>query len=370
MSERSTASAPKPTVATEQTRLPAPPDQPVADPIDRPAATPDDDAGPERGAAGSESHPAAARPALVVDESSPDRSSEETAAGESGAGTGPAEAGSQRAVDGADPGAGESGSTSGRPEPAAAHPAAPRETEADRGATETVADRGSAADVVGGVPDETAAAVLIAAEAAAHAATAAAAAAAAAADAADAAVEAARAAAVAAELAAAGSATAAGPAGDMPETEKPEDEEEPAASAVDGDLPEGGVPEDEVPEDEEGAAPARGLSRWTSDRRPDLVSYLLVPVVTLFAAPMLVAVLGLAILGSGSEPPSVCDEVRAVNGCEELTLSLVSAHVLGFLVFWAALWVLPWWRGLRLPRLLLAVASGLVLFAAVLRMAA
>jgi hypothetical protein len=123
-------------------------------------------------------------------------------------------------------------------------------------------------------------------------------------------------------------------------------------------------------DDETGGTPARGLARWTSDRRPDVLGYLLIPVVTIFAAPVLVAILGVVILGGGSGPPAICDEVRAVNGCEELTWSLVGLHVLGFLVLWAGLWALPWWRGLRTPRLLLAVASTLVLFTAVLRMAA
>jgi hypothetical protein len=113
-----------------------------------------------------------------------------------------------------------------------------------------------------------------------------------------------------------------------------------------------------------------GLARWTTDRRRDLLAYIAVPVVTLFAAPMLVIFWGIVILGSGNGAPSMCDEVRAVNGCEELTWSLIRAHVLGFLGLWALLWALPWWRGLRQPRVMLALASGAVLFVALLRMAA
>jgi hypothetical protein len=121
---------------------------------------------------------------------------------------------------------------------------------------------------------------------------------------------------------------------------------------------------------EEAEGRPRGLQRWMSDRRRDLLGYISVPVVTLFAAPVLVAFWGIVILGSDSYAPSMCDNVRAVNGCEELTWGVIRVHVLGFLGVWALLWVLPWWRGLRQPRVLLALLSGAVLFAAVLRMAA
>jgi hypothetical protein len=133
-------------------------------------------------------------------------------------------------------------------------------------------------------------------------------------------------------------------------------------------APGDGVDVEAAPDDETEFR-GRGLARWTADRRRDLLAYIAVPVVALFAAPALVAFLGIAILGSTSEAPSMCDEVRVVNGCEELTWSLIRAHVLGFLGLWALLWVMPWWRGLRTPRVLLALASGAVLFIAVLRMA-
>ena len=91
---------------------------------------------------------------------------------------------------------------------------------------------------------------------------------------------------------------------------------------------------------------------------------------TLFAAPFLVLALALVILGNSSEAPAICDGVRAVNGCEELTWRVVRVHVLGFLGLWALLWVVPWRRGLRRPRVLLALASGLFLLAGLLRLAA
>jgi hypothetical protein len=201
-----------------------------------------------------------------------------------------------------------------------------------------------------------------AAAAAERAAIAAASAAEAAAAAAATAAEASAAAAVAADLAAIAAEASLGTTTEVP----------PGLDTDSGDESSGGYQDDEGDEDDDetGGTPARGLARWTSDRRPDVLGYLLIPVVTIFAAPVLVAILGVVILGGGSGPPAICDEVRAVNGCEELTWSLVGLHVLGFLVLWAGLWALPWWRGLRTPRLLLAVASTLVLFTAVLRMAA
>ncbi|GIF38624.1 hypothetical protein [Actinoplanes xinjiangensis] len=230
-------------------------------------------------------------------------------------------------------------------------------------------------------PADVAAAAAIAAAAAEVAAEAAARAARAAAEAADAAADA------AALAAAVAAATSAG--NRVPAVETTPDFDDAMGIDADADLS-AGTAESETAERgtaepgvaEAGAAEAgdddyeeaegrpRGLQRWMSDRRRDRLGYISVPVVTLFAAPVLVAFWGIVILGSDSYAPSMCDNVRAVNGCEELTWGVIRVHVLGFLGVWALLWVLPWWRGLRQPRVLLALLSGAVLFAAVLRMAA
>ncbi|SDT72687.1 hypothetical protein SAMN04489716_6469 [Actinoplanes derwentensis] len=131
------------------------------------------------------------------------------------------------------------------------------------------------------------------------------------------------------------------------------------------------VPGDEADEALPEAEPeARGIAAWGSDRRRDLLAYIGVPLGTLFAAPALVLFWGIVILGSSTSSPAICDGVRVVNGCEEATWLVIRVHVLGFLGLWALLWVLPWWRGLRTPRALLALTSGVFLFAGLLRLAA
>jgi hypothetical protein len=202
-----------------------------------------------------------------------------------------------------------------------------------------------------------------AAAAAARAAAEAAAAAAEAAEAAAAAAEAAEAAAVAANLAV--TAIGAGPAGTR------------AAGATDDDVPEDADGETEtgsdLPEDEtfaEAEPRARGIAAWTADRRRDLLAYICVPLVTLFAVPALVLLWGIVILGNSTDSPAICDGVRGANGCEEATWVVIRVHVVGFLGLWALLWAVPWRQGLRTPRVLLALAAGLFLFAGLLRLAA
>ncbi|MDI6103692.1 hypothetical protein QLQ12_34270 [Actinoplanes sp. NEAU-A12] len=249
------------------------------------------------------------------------------------------------------------------------------ETGSDAAAELLVADSGSTGVEPGAVPPadpeadsavtRAAVAATVAAEAATFAASAAAAAADAAAEAAAASAEAAEAAALAADLAAAatrGSAAGTGAAGE-PEAgdDVPEDDGSEAATHSD-------VPGDETVAEAEPRA--GGIAAWGADRRRDLLAYIGVPLVTLFAAPALVLFWGIVILGSSSESPAICDGVRAVNGCEELTWRVIRVHVLGFLGLWALLWALPWWRGLRRPRVLLALAAGVVLFAGLLRLAA
>ncbi|MBW6437425.1 hypothetical protein KZ829_27200 [Actinoplanes hulinensis] len=254
---------------------------------------------------------------------------------------------------------------------------------------ETVSDTASAADsraVVEPVTDSDATAVqsgaspaadpeidsivaraATAAAAAALAANAAATAADAAADAAAAAADAAEAAAVAADLAvtAVRGCLAGTGADDETKTDDdvPEDAGGEAAACSD-------TPGDETFAEAQAEPRARGIVAWGADRRRDLLAYICVPLVTLFAAPALVLFLGIVILGSSTGSPAICDEVRAVNGCEEATWDVIGAHVLGFLVLWALLWALPWRRGLRTPRVLLALAASVFLFAGLLRLAA
>ncbi|MFY1573397.1 hypothetical protein ACN26Z_00685 [Verrucosispora sp. WMMD703] len=102
------------------------------------------------------------------------------------------------------------------------------------------------------------------------------------------------------------------------------------------------------------------------DRHRDLTGYVLTPLLTLAAAP-LVACCTALLADDGQAYPSVCDPVRAVNGCEERVLGIVAGHVLSFAALWLLLWVLPWWRGLRMARILLAVIASAVVVALVLR---
>ncbi|GID93391.1 hypothetical protein Adi01nite_28030 [Amorphoplanes digitatis] len=218
-------------------------------------------------------------------------------------------------------------------------------------------------------------AAAVAAHAAAEAADAAAEAADAAAEAADAAAGAAQAAAVAADAAEAAAvaanlaltATRGRPAGIGVAGKTETDDEVPVdagAEAATG----SDVPGDETLAETE--PQARGIAAWGTDRRRDLLAYICVPLVTLFAVPTLVLFWGIAILGNSTGTPAICDGVRAVNGCEEATWAVIRVHVLGFLGLWALLWALPWWQGLRTPRVLFAAAAGAFLFAGLLRLAA
>ncbi|MBB4752310.1 hypothetical protein [Actinoplanes lobatus] len=214
---------------------------------------------------------------------------------------------------------------------------------------------------------QAATAATVAAAAAAFAAHTAAAAADAAAEAAAAAAEAAEAAAVAADLAATaarGCPAGIGAAGETKTGDDvPEDAGGEAATCSD-------TPGDETFTEAQATPRAHGIAAWGADRRRDLLAYICVPLVTLFAAPALVLFSGIVILGSSTDSPAICDEVRAVNGCEEVTWDVIGTHLLGFLALWALLWALPWWRGLRTPRVLLALTAGFFLFAGLLRLAA
>ncbi|WP_157740204.1 hypothetical protein [Micromonospora auratinigra] len=93
------------------------------------------------------------------------------------------------------------------------------------------------------------------------------------------------------------------------------------------------------------------------------------PLLTLVAGPVVAGCLGMLVtLGDQSEP-AFCDRVRAENGCEEATLAMLAGHAVGFAVLWLLLWAVPWWRGLRAVRILLALVAVMVLVAAPIRMA-
>ncbi|MFG1651772.1 hypothetical protein ACGFIE_17785 [Micromonospora sp. NPDC049275] len=106
-----------------------------------------------------------------------------------------------------------------------------------------------------------------------------------------------------------------------------------------------------------------------TDRRRDLAGWLVTPLFTLVAAPVLAGIVGLlGNLGDHNGPPAVCEKAVADNMCEETTLGLIGAHVAISSAMWLLLWIIPWWRGLRPVRVLLAVAATVVLVLLPVRM--
>jgi hypothetical protein len=110
--------------------------------------------------------------------------------------------------------------------------------------------------------------------------------------------------------------------------------------------------------------PARGLSH-----RRDLPGWLLTPLVTLFIGPAVAASVGIigTVLDAGDSAAALCGSALADNRCEEVTLVVVAQHGVLFGLLWLLLWALPWWRGLRIARIALAVVACLVLVALPLR---
>lgn len=105
------------------------------------------------------------------------------------------------------------------------------------------------------------------------------------------------------------------------------------------------------------------------DRRRDLAGWLLTPLYTLVGAPVLAGCVGIvAVLGS-NRPPEFCAAARADNACEEATLAMLGGHAVLFAAMWLLLWLVPWWRGLRIPRILLAILAAAVLVLAPIRLA-
>ena len=106
------------------------------------------------------------------------------------------------------------------------------------------------------------------------------------------------------------------------------------------------------------------------NRCRDLAGWLVTPVVTLVVGPVLAALVGFGMVAGEDNrtPPSICRSQTAVNGCEETTLRVLGEHVLLFAVLWAALWLVPWWRGLRGLRIALAVLAAVVLMLGPMRL--
>ncbi|MBY8871823.1 hypothetical protein K7640_08215 [Micromonospora sp. PLK6-60] len=112
--------------------------------------------------------------------------------------------------------------------------------------------------------------------------------------------------------------------------------------------------------------------RWLPDRRRDLAGWVVTPLLTLVAAPVLACAAGLlaSLLHPSPHSPALCQQALADNRCEETTLRVIGGHVAIAGGLWLLLWVVPWWRGLRPLRILLAVAATVVLALLPVRMAA
>ncbi|WP_433303062.1 hypothetical protein ACQP2F_10980 [Actinoplanes sp. CA-030573] len=160
-----------------------------------------------------------------------------------------------------------------------------------------------------------------------------------------------------------------------PETEpeaEPEAEPEPAAAFAHaptsggvrhvGDETLSELDEAEEPEEAE-EAPAAGI-----DRRPDVLSWVLTPVLVLVLGPLLAGAVAVLVATSETGYPALCRSAAADNRCEEVVLRMAGQHAVAFVVGWALVWALPWWRGLRAYRIALGVLVVLLLVAAPLRL--
>jgi hypothetical protein len=111
---------------------------------------------------------------------------------------------------------------------------------------------------------------------------------------------------------------------------------------------------------------------WSVDRSRDITGWLVTPLLTLLAAPVLACLAGILATSwadTAGRPPTLCKEALATNSCEEVTLGVIGAHGVISGVTWLLLWVIPWWRGLRTLRVLLAVAVTVVLVLLLVRLA-
>ncbi|MGV9215132.1 hypothetical protein ACTFTM_25000 [Micromonospora sp. RB23] len=106
-----------------------------------------------------------------------------------------------------------------------------------------------------------------------------------------------------------------------------------------------------------------------TDRRRDLAGWLVTPLFTLVAAPVLAGIVGVVgNMQSHHRTPPLCKEAIADNMCEETSLRVIGLHVAIASAVWLLLWIIPWWRGLRTVRVLLAVAATVVLVLLPVRM--
>jgi hypothetical protein len=107
------------------------------------------------------------------------------------------------------------------------------------------------------------------------------------------------------------------------------------------------------------------------DRRRDLAGWLLTPLITFVVAPLTAGIVGVVVLLTGGygRTPVICGSALAHNGCEETTYGILDEHIIFFVTVWLLLWAVPWWRGLRPVRVLLAIVAFAVLIAAPIRMA-
>ncbi|MGW5557922.1 hypothetical protein ACWER9_11930 [Micromonospora sp. NPDC003944] len=107
------------------------------------------------------------------------------------------------------------------------------------------------------------------------------------------------------------------------------------------------------------------------DRRRDVAGWLVAPLFTLVAAPVLACIAWFTadFFYNSHSTPSLCEEAVADNMCEETTLAVIGQHVLITGGIWLLLWIIPWWRGLRALRILLAVVATAVLVLLAVRLA-
>jgi hypothetical protein len=107
------------------------------------------------------------------------------------------------------------------------------------------------------------------------------------------------------------------------------------------------------------------------DRRRDLAGWLLTPLITFVVAPLTAGIVGVVVLLAGGygRTPAICESASADNGCEETTYGILGEHIIFFAAVWLLLWAVPWWRGLRPVRVLLAIVAFAMLIAVPIRMA-
>ncbi|MDT0528168.1 hypothetical protein RM555_04065 [Micromonospora sp. DSM 115977] len=108
------------------------------------------------------------------------------------------------------------------------------------------------------------------------------------------------------------------------------------------------------------------------DRRRDVAGWLVTPLFTLVAAPVLACIAGMVASpeGGANRTPALCEKAVAENMCEETTLGVIGLHVAISGAMWLLLWAIPWWRGLRTLRVALAVIATVVLVLLPVRMVA